>query len=79
MIAVDTALGSLLEDPHDGCVLPVFVKLCDGNFLDFNVSKTKELIIDFRHNSNKLKASIMHGEDAEIVHTYKYLGTVFDS
>lgn len=69
LIAVDTALRSLLEDSDHGCVLPAFVKLCDGNFLDFNVSKTKALIIDFRHNRNKLKVSIMHGDDAEIVHT----------
>ena len=45
----DTALLSLLQDPQldHGLALNDFVKWCDNNFLDLNVRKTKELIIDF--------------------------------
>lgn len=43
------------------------------------MSKTKELIIDFRKKNNVPKASSIHGKEVEIVDTYKYLGTVFDS
>lgn len=77
----DTALLSLLQgsESDHGCALPAFVKWCDDNFLDLNVLKTKELIIDFRQNSDEPKASTIHGEDVQIVDTYKYLGTVFDS
>ena len=48
----DTALLSLLQDTQldHGLALNDFIKWCDDNFLDLNVRKTKELIIDFRNN-----------------------------
>ena len=46
--------------------------------MDLNVSKTKELIIDFRRNRNTAKECIIHKESVEIVTSYKYLGTIFD-
>ncbi len=77
----DTALLSLLQgaESDHGRALPVFVKWCDDSFLDLNVSKTKELIIDFRKIKTNTTASRIHCEDVEIVNSYKYLGTVFDS
>ena len=77
----DTALLSLLkgEESNHGYALPDFVQWCDDNLLDLNVSKTKELIIDFRAKKVDPVASSIHGEDVQIVDTYKYLGTVFDS
>lgn len=77
----DTALLSLLhgtESDH-GSALPDFVKWCDDSLLDLNVSKTKELIIDFRKKGTNTSVCRIHGEDVEIVNHYKYLGTVFDS
>lgn len=35
----------------------------------------KELIIDFRKNSNDPKASVIHGEEVQIVDAYKYQNT----
>lgn len=77
----DTALLSLLQGAQSGhgSALSQFVNWCDDNFLDLNVTKTKELIIDFRKNQSTPEASIIHGENVEIVETYKYLGTMFDS
>ena len=77
----DAALLSLLQgaESDHGCALPAFVEWCDKNFLDLNVSKTKELVIDFRKNKVNPTHSIIHGEDVDIVDSYKYLGTVFDS
>lgn len=77
----DTVLLSIfqgLESDH-GCALPAFVKWCDDNFYNHNVLKTKDLVTDFRQNSDKPKASIIRGEDVQVVDTYKYLGTLFDS
>lgn len=44
----DTALPSLLQglQSDHSTALSSFVKWCNENFLDLNVSKTKELIID---------------------------------
>ena len=77
----DTALLSLPQDTQldHGLALNDFIKWCDDNFLDLNVRKTKELIIDFRNNSAEPKKSQIHGEPVGIVETYKYLGTIFDS
>lgn len=43
------------------------------------MSKTKELVIDFRKKCTKLISSTIHGKDIEIVDMYKNVGTVFDS
>lgn len=72
--------SSLLNDlePDHGCALNNFVKWCDDNFLDLNVSKTKKKIIDFRKSTVVHEASVIHNKEVEIVDNYKYLGTVFD-
>lgn len=77
----DTVLLSLLQGPENGHgkALSDFVEWCDNNFLDLNVQKTKEMIIDFRKSTVNLCASMIHGEEVESVTNYKYLGTVFDS
>lgn len=49
------------------------------NQLDLNVTKTKEFIIDFRKDRPKPKASVIHGQEVEIVNSSKYLGTIFNS
>ena len=44
-----------------------------------NVSKTKEMCIDFRKNQRCPKPVCIKGEAVERVETYIYLGAVFDS
>ena len=56
-----------------------FVNWCDKNYLYLNVSKTKEMCIDFRKNQRCPKPVYIKGEAVERVDTYKYLGVVFDS
>ena len=48
------------------------------NYLMLNVSKTKELVIDFCQKSY-LPDLVIKGKRVERVSQYKYLGTVLDS
>jgi len=77
----DTALLSLFQGPHcnHGLALTSFVKWCDFNFLDLNVEKTKQLVIDFRKVKGEPEPSVIHGKEVQLVDTYKYLGTVYDN
>ena len=56
-----------------------FVNWCGKNYLYLNVSKTKEMCIDFRKNQRCPKPVYIKGEAVERVNTYKYLGVVFVS
>ena len=62
-----------------GQALNDFVGWCDKAYLELNVSKTKGLSIDFRRSKGTIVQTVIHGENVEIVSSYKYLGTVFDS
>jgi len=77
----DAALLSLPQGPQsdNSSVLPAFVKWCIDHFLDLNMTKTKELIIDFKKNIDQPEFSIIHSKEVQIVSEYKHLGTVFDS
>jgi len=55
-----------------------FCTWCKSNFLDLNVSKTKELLIDFRRNPSPVPSLVIDGVNVERVTEYKYLGTVVD-
>ena len=54
-----------------------FVNWCDKNYFYLNVSKTKEMCIDFRKNQRCPKPVYIKGEALERVDIYKYLGVVF--
>ena len=51
----------------------------DKKYFYLNVSKTKEMCIDFRKNRRCPKPINIEGEAVERVDTYQYLGVVFDS
>ena len=81
MFADDTALISLIKDDDDTIYqqqLAKFVNYCDANFLEVNVSKTKEMIIDFRISSSTPCSIALKGSNVERVSSYKYLGIVID-
>ena len=42
------------------------------------VTKTKEMIVDFRRQEHSPGKTIIHNNEVEIVSKYKYLGTIFD-
>ena len=55
-----------------------FCQWCKENYLDLNVKKTKELVIDFRKNAPPVSDLFIDGVKVERVHEYKYLGTILD-
>ena len=52
---------------------------CTNNFLELNVKKTKELVIDFRRKPVPPQPLVINGEAVEIVEEFKYLGTILDN
>jgi hypothetical protein len=56
-----------------------FSTWCKTNYLDLNVKKTKEMLIDFRKNPAPIPDLLIDGVKVERVDEYRYLGTVLDS
>ena len=56
-----------------------FIDWCESNFLVLNVSKTKEMVVDFRRKKSPVQPIMMKGEPIEMVDDYKYLGVVLDN
>ena len=80
--AADTELAGKISNDEDALYhkqIENFVNWCDKNYLYLNVSKAKEMRIDFRKNKRCPKPVYIKGETVERVETYKYLGMVFDS
>ena len=80
--ADDTELVGQISNDEDALYhkqIENVVNWCDKNYLYLNVSKTKEMCIDFRKNQRCPKPVYIKGEAVERVDTYKYLGVVFDS
>ena len=79
--ADDTALTGLISDDQCSHYLNAvhrFVDWCDQNYLQLNVTKTKEMVIDFRKNNTVPDPVLLKGENVERVKSYKYLGTTID-
>ena len=49
---------------------------CNQNYLDLNVTKTKELIMDFRRKKNNKDPININNSPVSIVPEYKYLGCI---
>ena len=67
------------DDTEYRSVIANFVDWSERNHLRLNISKTKELVIDFRKNKEPLTPVTIHGKEVEIVQSYKYLGVHIDS
>ena len=79
--ADDTVIiGNITDDNTSSyrCQVDSFVKWCDTNFLNLNVKKTKELIVDFRKNNDVHEPLIIKDEIVQTVNSYKYLGVFID-
>ena len=80
--ADDTALvGKIVNDDNSNYLTEIntFVDWCDRNFLELNVTKTKELIVDFRTTNKTIPEPVtIKGSAVERVDRFKYLGVVFD-
>ncbi|KAI4890788.1 hypothetical protein NFI96_000034 [Prochilodus magdalenae] len=60
---------SLVED---------FVEWCTTNHLKLNITKTKEMCIDFRRSRPSQQPISIKGVDVEVVRSYRYLGVHLD-
>ena len=78
--ADDTSLTGLITTDESSYRKGVdeLIQWCDSNFLDLNVKKTEEMVIDFRSKPNVLTPITIKGEEVRIVDQYKYLGTILD-
>ena len=56
-----------------------FVNWCAANYLELNVKKTKEMIVDFRKSPADHVPLYIENDIVECVDQYKYLGTIIDS
>lgn len=78
--ADDTSLsGYIISD--ESCyrrAVESLVEWCDNNFLELNVGKTKEMVVDFRVIKDPIEPIIIKQQPVEQVRTYQYLGTVID-
>jgi hypothetical protein len=80
--ADDTAVVGLIRD--DDCInyldgIEHVNNWCQSNFLDLNVTKTKEMIWDYRRKKAVFEPVMVDDKSVEIVDTYKYLGCTLDN
>ena len=74
----DTTLEGLISDDDESFYrkeVEDLVRWCDANNLELNVSKTKEIVIDFRKNKHPVTPLTINGENVEQVKSFKFLGT----
>ena len=55
-----------------------FTEWCDESYLELNMNRPQEMIADIRRRRHTDRAIEIHDEKVEIVHSYKYLGTIFE-
>ena len=79
--ADDTALVSqcINDDVSYRDEVKRFINWCSDNYLDLNVSKTKQLIVDFRTSETIDTPLLINDVAVEDVKEYKYLGTIIDN
>ena len=78
--ADDTALVArcINDDRAYRCEVERFTTWCNDNFLELNVSKTKEMIVDFRKSAVEHPPLYIAEQLVDRVTEYKYLGTILD-
>ena len=79
--ADDTALVSLCVNDDSNFTNEVnrFITWCDQHYLQLNVKKTKEMVVDFSTSPRFQPSLHIKGEVVESVTEYKYLGTIIDN
>uniref|UniRef100_A0A1A8PFW7 Reverse transcriptase domain-containing protein n=1 Tax=Nothobranchius pienaari TaxID=704102 RepID=A0A1A8PFW7_9TELE len=77
----DSAIVGCIRDGQEveyRSVVDSFVEWCERNHLQLNITKTKELIMDFRKQAPPPTPVTIRGADVEIVEDYRYLGVHLD-
>jgi hypothetical protein len=83
--ADDTIVIGLIDKDNDESeyrdTIAYVADWCANNFLDLNVTKTKEMIFDFRtpKYKNAKEPVIVDNKEVEIVKQYKYLGVTIQN
>ena len=76
----NTAIVDLSNSiPHYIEKVERFTTWCIDNLFDVNVTKTRELFIDFRKQPLAVSPITIDGEIVERVEKYKYLGIILDN
>ena len=79
----DAAILALLNDQNSFASyqqsVAHFSDWCTSNFLELNVSKTKEMVVDFRRNGSSDGNTVINDEAVSIVESFRYLGVVLDN
>lgn len=70
--ADDSVIVSLLpENETSHCpVIDDFIHWCEESYLQLNLSKTKDMVIDFSRNNSMNEATLMKGQTIEYVQTF---------
>lgn len=80
--ADDTIIVGLISDNDESEyreVIKYVSEWCDQNFLALNVSKTKEMIFDYRKKQNVKEPINIKGSDVDLCDSYKYLGVTLQN
>ena len=80
--ADDTAIIGLISDRNETAYrnsIDSFVRRCSTDDLELNVTKTKEMVVDFRTHGGNISSVTILGSEVDRVAQYKYLGTVMTS
>ena len=81
--ADDSAIVGLLSDAESERSysedIVKFYDWCSNHYLELNVTKTKELVIDPRRGAPKVNPVTIGGEVVEMVDTFRYLGLTLDT
>ena len=76
--ADDTTVSGLITNSDESNYrrqIETITNWCDDNNLILNVSKTKELIVDFRTNKTPMEPLLINDTPVDTVTTFKFLGT----
>ena len=79
--ADDTSLSGLITNSEETKYREAVTELvnwCDRHYLELNVTKTEEMIVDFRTRKEPIQPLVIKGEEVRQVSAYKYLGTTID-
>ena len=78
----DTTVSGLISECDESIYreeVQRMVTWCDQNNLVLNVSKTKEIVVDFRTKPTEITPLVINGETVEIVSDFKFLGCIISN
>ncbi|XP_068172840.1 ATP-binding cassette sub-family C member 12-like [Antennarius striatus] len=78
----DTVIVACIREGEEGeyrALVADFMEQCQQIQLQLNMSKTKEMVLDFQRAPSSPRPVIIKGSEMEVVGNYKYLGVQLDS